>query len=190
MMLSLSLLVFNVSAMQQDNINSFLQSISNSSQKQDFAQSKQNSSAQAESSFFKSLSDIKRKRAQQQKDIQQEKQKQQQAELAAINTISNLYNNPKYHQAMDILNDPTLQASYEHDLNSIRLFFFDYSQNVISKYHTQQKKPSSEQQNISSFLSSLSKDATNQSDSSSNKNKKNSISSASKVSSFLSSLKG
>jgi len=104
------------------------------------------------------LSGLKKKQLEQQKQQQKDLEDQEQKELQGISYIKNFYGNPKYQAAMKILNDPTLQNSYQQDLNEIEIFFFKYSQKVVSKHHTSKKSDDGTSMNVTSFLTSLHKE--------------------------------
>lgn len=177
--LVVSLLTLNMDASQ---VSSFLKSVSTQDQKKSLAQKKQTTSSNLESQFLQSLSGIKKKRAAEQQQQVQESQKQQEQQAQELATITNLYGNPKYKEAMKILNDHELQASYEQDLNDIHLFFFNYSQQVVGQHHRAAADTTSSSQTVSSFLSSLSDEAQAQQEADTDKSKD--------VTSFLANVKG
>jgi hypothetical protein len=60
-------------------------------------------------------------------------------------------NNPSYQKALAILNDAELQDSFVQDLQSIELFFLQYSVQVLSKFSTDQKNAEKHQDLTSLF---------------------------------------
>lgn len=188
----LSLFSLDIVTDNQDQINEFLASLSSKKKKKSLARSKRRAKKSFTASFLNSLSGLKHKQDQLEQTIKQDQQDQKHLESAALTNISEFYGNPNYQAAMKILNNSELEASYQDDLNSIHLFFFDYSNKVIKKYHRSDKdSPASDQQSVTSFLSSLHKQASpDRATESHVASSKDSKASQSKVASFLSSLKG
>lgn len=114
-------------------------------------------------SFLTSLSNNQRNQQQvakqQQLALQQKLQQQRQQEIQDLNFIQNYYGNPDYQAAMAILNDVSLQEQYQQGLNQIDFSFFEYTQKVLSQYHTSQKTTSTNAansaQSAASFFNSL-----------------------------------
>ncbi len=176
-------------------VSSFLQDITKKQAKSsevDLAKTQ----AKQENTFLSGLSGLKAK--QQQEQVQQKKdmQEQEQHELQAISYIKNFYGNSKYQAAMKILNDSTLQNAYQEGLNQINMFFFNYSQKVLHKYHAAKKSDDDQALNVTSFLTTLHqepkavKNASKKKVKISTKHSKKALQTPSQVTSFLASLKG
>lgn len=156
-MLSLFQTVFIVS--QSDSkVSSFLKTLSSDSatKKTGIAKTGTTDSEDTDTSFLKSLR--KKKKKSTELDEQKQEDELEQQNIQDLDYLTNFYGNPKYQSAMKILNDSELQESYSQSLNSIQMFFFQYSQKVLSKYHTVHKKSDdNKNQDAESFLASLQK---------------------------------
>lgn len=169
------------------NVTSFLQGLSNKKKATVVAKGSEQGE---EDAFLGGLSQLKKEQADEQKNLKQEEAEQEQKEEAGLHFIVDFYGNPKYQSAMKILNDAELQQSYQQELNSMHMFFFEYAQKIIGKHHTTHKHDDSNQQTISSFLQTVKSQspvAKHQKSSKKSKVKKESVNS---VSSFLAHLKG
>ena len=169
------------------NVASFLQGLSSKKKTTSVANGGEQNK---EDAFLGGLSQLKQQQTDEQKNLKQEEAEQEQKEEAGLHFIVDFYGNPKYQSAMRILNDAELQQSYQQELNSIHMFFFEYAQKIIGKHHTTHKHDDSNQQSVSSFLQTVKSQSPVVKPQKVLKRSKVKKGSVNSVSSFLAHLKG
>lgn len=110
-------------------------------------------------SFLLALQKDKQKSLSAQTENEEAKKKKEALAVQQLHFIEQYYGNPDYKSAMKILNDSTLQRQYQQDLDQMQIYFFEYTQKVLSSFHASPKlvKNNDEQKDktVTSFLNSL-----------------------------------